>query len=104
MGHLRRHNDDLVLVFSVILLWRSTVLPTVVLCARNPGALADDDLRLISLRHQCGGFTGAWLGGVVFARTGSFDLTWKICATVGFAALGLIPAQDAPARPLARPA
>ena len=59
---------------------------------------------LIFLWHQCGGFTGARLGGVVFDRAGSFDLTWKICAAAAFAALGHIPVRDAPARPPARPA
>jgi MFS family permease len=37
--------------------------------------------------HQVGGFMGAWLGGVVFDVTGSYDLVW-----LGAIALGLIAA------------
>jgi predicted MFS family arabinose efflux permease len=37
--------------------------------------------------HQVGGFMGAWLGGMVFDVTGSYDLVW-----LGAIALGLIAA------------
>lgn len=37
--------------------------------------------------HQVGGFLGAWLGGVVFDATKSYDLVW-----IGAIALGLIAA------------
>ncbi|OGB23806.1 MAG: MFS transporter [Burkholderiales bacterium RIFCSPLOWO2_02_FULL_57_36] len=37
--------------------------------------------------HQVGGFMGAWLGGVVFDVTGSYDLVW-----LGAIGLGLIAA------------
>ena len=26
--------------------------------------------------HQVGGFLGVWLGGVLFERTGSYDVIW----------------------------
>jgi predicted MFS family arabinose efflux permease len=26
--------------------------------------------------HQIGGFLGVWLGGVLFERTGSYDVVW----------------------------
>jgi MFS family permease len=52
--------------------------------------------------HQFGSFLGAWLGGWLFDRTGSYDLAWMIAAGLGVAA-GLIhlPIDE---RPLRRPA
>jgi predicted MFS family arabinose efflux permease len=87
-------------------LWLSTVPPTVALCARNFGTgwLATI-FGLLFLAHQVGGFTGAWLGGVVFDRTGSYDLMWVICIlAAAFAALVHIPVRDGPPRALAVPA
>lgn len=88
-----------VLIFSALmgLLWLSTVPPTVALTARNHGTrwLATI-FGLIFLGHQVGGFTGAWLGGVVLDRTGSYDLMWWFCvAASAFAALVHIPIRDA---------
>jgi predicted MFS family arabinose efflux permease len=87
-----------VLLFSALmgLLWLSTVPPTVALCARNFGTrwLATI-FGLVFLGHQIGGFTGAWLGGVVFDRTGSYDLMWSISiAAAAFAALIHLPVRD----------
>ncbi|MDB5373126.1 MAG: Sugar phosphate permease [Belnapia sp.] len=77
-----------VLVFSAImgLLWLSTVPPTVALCARNFGTrwLATI-FGLVFLGHQVGGFTGAWLGGVIFDRTGSYDRMWLVAVIAAFA-------------------
>lgn len=97
-----------VLVFSALMgiLWLSTIPPTVALCARNHGTrwLATI-FGLIFLGHQIGGFTGAWLGGLVFDTTGSYDLMWSICiAASAFAALVHIPIRDALPQPAARPA
>jgi MFS family permease len=39
--------------------------------------------------HQFGSFLGAWLGGWLFDRTGSYDLAWMIAAALGVTA-GLI--------------
>jgi MFS family permease len=89
-----------VLGFSAVmgLLWLSTVPPTVALCARNFGMrwLATI-FGLVFLAHQLGGFTGAWLGGLVFDRTGSYDLMWTISIlAAGFAALVHLPVRDGP--------
>ena len=89
-----------VLVFSAAmgLLWLSTVPPTVALCARNFGTrwLATI-FGLVFLGHQVGGFTGAYLGGVVLDRTGSYDLMWTISvAAAAFAALIHLPVRDGP--------
>jgi predicted MFS family arabinose efflux permease len=97
-----------VLVFAAAMgiLWLSTVPPTVALCARNFGTrwLATI-FGLIFLSHQIGGFTGAWLGGVVFDRTGSYDLMWIISIlAAAFAAVVHIPVRDGPPKPVPVPA
>ncbi|MBK1661216.1 MFS transporter [Paracraurococcus ruber] len=97
-----------VLAFSAVMgiLWLSTVPPTVALCARNFGTrwLATI-FGLVFLGHQVGGFTGAWLGGVVFDRTGSYDLMWTICIlAAALAALLHLPVQDGPPRAVPAPA
>jgi predicted MFS family arabinose efflux permease len=33
--------------------------------------------------HQIGGFLGAWLGGIVFDRTGSYDPVWWLAILLG---------------------
>jgi MFS family permease len=97
-----------VMIFAALMgvLWLSTVPPTVALCARNWGTrwLATI-FGLVFLGHQIGGFTGAFLGGVVFDRTGSYDLMWVlgILAAV-FAALIHMPVRDGPPRAVAAPA
>ncbi|MCO6418877.1 MFS transporter [Siccirubricoccus sp. KC 17139] len=91
-----------VLIFSAAMgvLWLSTVPPTVALCARNFGTrwLATI-FGLVFLGHQLGGFTGAWLGGLIFDRTGSYDLMWSLCiAAAAFAALVHLPVRDGAAK------
>lgn len=95
-----------VLLFSAAMgvLWLSTVPPTVALVARNYGTrwLATI-FGLVFLGHQVGGFTGAYLGGLIFDLTGSYDLMWSISiAAAAFAALVHLPVRDGPA--LALPA
>ncbi len=95
-----------VLIFSALMgvLWLSTVPPTVALVARNFGTrwLATI-FGLVFLGHQVGGFAGAFLGGVIFDATGSYDLMWSLSiAAAAFAALVHLPVRD-PA-PLAAPA
>ncbi|ONG51216.1 MFS transporter [Pseudoroseomonas deserti] len=87
-----------VLAFSAVMgvLWLSTVPPTVALCARNFGTrwLATI-FGMVFLGHQVGGFTGAYLGGVIFDRTGSYDLMWLIGILAAvFAALIHLPIRD----------
>lgn len=89
-----------VLIFSAVmgLLWLSTIPPTVALMARNFGTrwLATM-FGLVFVGHQLGGFAGAFLGGYIFDRTGSYDLMWSICiAGAAFAALMHIPVKDGP--------
>lgn len=89
-----------VMVFSALMgvLWLSTVPPTVALCARNWGTrwLATI-FGIVFLGHQIGGFTGAFLGGLIYDRTGSYDLMWSFgIAAAAFAALIHIPVRDGP--------
>jgi hypothetical protein len=42
--------------------------------------------------HQIGSFMGVWLGGVLYDRTGSYDIVWYISIALGvFAALVNLP-------------
>ena len=89
-----------VMIFSAVmgLLWLSTIPPTVALTARNWGTrwLATI-FGILFLSHQIGGFTGAWLGGIIFDRTGSYDLMWIIgILAAAFAALAHMPVRDGP--------
>ena len=43
--------------------------------------------------HQVGGFLGVWLGGVVFERTGSYDVVWWLSVLFGVALGGDQPAD-----------
>ncbi|MBP0493230.1 MFS transporter [Pararoseomonas indoligenes] len=95
-----------ILVFSALMgiLWLSTVPPTVALCARLFGTrwLATI-FGLVFLGHQVGGFLGAWLPGLIYDRTGSYDAMWIISIAGGiFAALIHLPLRE-PA-PAIRPA
>lgn len=94
-----------VLVFSSAmgLLWLSTVAPTSGVIAEKFGLQWVSTLfGFTFLMHQIGAFFGAWLGGVVLDRTGSYDLMWIISlALAAFAFLVQFPIDE---RPLARTA
>ena len=44
---------------------------------------------VVFLSHQFGSFFGAWMGGIVFARTGSYDFAWGALIAIGLAAFTL---------------
>jgi len=44
---------------------------------------------VVFLSHQVGSFLGAWMGGLVYARTGSYDVAWGALIAVGLAAFTL---------------
>jgi len=93
------------MVFAIVLgfTYLSTVPPTVGLVAKLHGTRYVATLfGIVMLSHQVGGFTGAWLGGTLFERTGSYDWLWylDIMLAIG-AALIHMPIKEA-ARP--RPA
>lgn len=87
-------------IFAVVLgfTYLSTVPPTVGLVGKLHGMRYVATLfGIVMLSHQVGGFLGAWLGGEVFERTGSYDWLWyiDIMLAVG-AALIHLPIKEAP--------
>jgi predicted MFS family arabinose efflux permease len=69
------------------LLWLSTVPPTNGIVAQVFGVRY---LAMLSgftfFSHQIGSFLGAWLGGFVFDRTGSYDVVWYLSIALGIVA------------------
>jgi predicted MFS family arabinose efflux permease len=88
------------LIFAVVLgfTYLSTVPPTVGLVGKLHGVRYVATLfGLVMLSHQVGGFLGAWLGGYVFERTGSYDWLWYIDIMLAIgAALIHMPIKEAP--------
>ena len=89
--------------FFMGLLWLSTVPLTNALVAQIFGLKHVTRLSgAVFFGHQIGGFLGAWLGGVIFTRQGSYDLAWWISIALGvFAAIVCAPINE---KPLARAA
>jgi MFS family permease len=93
------------LIFAAALgvFWLSTVPPTSGLIALMFGT------RWLAMlfgfaffSHQLGGFLGVWLGGVLFERTGSYDLVWWLSILLGlFSAVINLPIIE---KPVVRPA
>ncbi len=56
----------------------------------------------VFLSHQLGSFLGVWLGGLLYDRTGSYDVVWWIAVALGiFAAVVNLPIRE---RAIVRPA
>jgi MFS family permease len=89
--------------FGMGLLWLSTVPLTNALVAQIFGLKHVSMLAgVVFLGHQIGSFCGAWLGGVIFTRQGSYDMAWWISMGLAvFAALVCAPIDE---KPLARAA
>lgn len=97
------------LIFGAVLgvLWLSTVPPTSGLIAVMFGT------RWLAMlfgfaffSHQLGGFLGVWLGGLLFERTGSYDVVWWLAILLGLlsAAINLPIIEKPVVRPAAAPA
>ena len=89
-----------VYVFSAVmgLLWLSTVPVT---NAAVAGIFGVAHLSMLSgfvfFSHQIGSFMGVWLGGLLYDRTGSYDIVWYISIVLGlFAALVNLPVRETP--------
>ncbi|NYG34455.1 MFS transporter [Sphaerotilus montanus] len=98
-----------VYLFAAVMgvLWLSTVPPTNAVVAQIFGVQYLSMLGgFVFLSHQVGSFLGVWLGGLLYDRTGSYDIVWGIAVALGvFAALVNLPVREtAIARPMAQPA
>ncbi len=80
------------------LLWLSTVPLTTGIVAQMFGLRFMATLfGIVFLSHQLGSFTGVWLGGVLYDRTGSYEVMWWAGVFFGlFAALVHLPINDSP--------
>lgn len=88
-----------VYIFSSImgLLWLSTVPPTNATVAQIFGVAHFSMLGgFVFFSHQIGSFMGVWLGGLLYDKTGSYDVVWYIAIALGvFAALVNLPVKEA---------
>jgi MFS family permease len=87
-----------VYVFASVmgLLWLSTVPVTNATVAQIFGVAHLSMLSgFVFFSHQVGSFLGAWLGGVLYDKTGSYDVVWYIAIALGiFAALINLPIRE----------
>ena len=87
-----------VYVFSAVmgLLWLSTVPPTNAIVAGIFGVQHFSMLGgFVFFSHQIGSFMGVWMGGVLYDRTGSYDIVWYLAIGLGIvAALINLPVQE----------
>jgi MFS family permease len=88
------------LTFGAVIgfLWLSTVPPTTGLVALMFGTKWLTMLAgLAFFSHQVGGFLGVWLGGILFERTGSYDVIWWLSIMLGvMSALINLPIEEKP--------
>jgi MFS family permease len=93
------------LVFGAAMgvLWLSTVPLTSGLVALMFGVRYMATLfGFVFFSHQAGAFIGVWLGGVLYERTGSYDVVWWLGVALGiFAALVHLPIRERPVERLA---
>ena len=81
-------------------LWLSTVPPTNAAVAQIFGVAHLSMLGgFVFFSHQIGSFMGVWLGGLLYDRTGSYDIVWWIAIALGVAAALLnLPVNEQPIR------
>lgn len=86
--------------------WLSTVPLTQGLIGQRYGLRYMSTLvGIIFLGHQTGSFLGAWLGGVIFDATGSYQVAWWLIIGSGvYAAVLHLPIHEAPLVLRAKPA
>ena len=89
-----------VLIFSAVMgfLWLATVPPTSGLVAVMFGTRYMALIYgIVFLGHQIGSFSGVWLGGWLFDRSGSYDMVWWLGVALGvMAAIVHWPIEERP--------
>jgi MFS family permease len=87
-----------VYVFTAVmgLLWLSTVPPTNAVVAQIFGIAHLSMLSgFVFMSHQVGSFMGAWLGGYLYDKTGSYDVVWQLTIVLGiFGVLINLPVKE----------
>jgi MFS family permease len=96
------HASALVFAGAMGFLWLGTVPLTSGIVGRIFGIRYLSMLYgIVFLSHQIGSFFGAWMAGLIFDATGSYDIAWGFAIALGlFAGLVHLPIADAPVRRL----
>lgn len=96
------HASALVFAGAMGFLWLGTVPLTSGIVGRIFGIRYLSMLYgIVFLSHQVGSFFGAWMAGLIFDATGSYNIAWGISVALGlFAGLVHLPIADAPVRRL----
>jgi len=97
-------NQTSIYIFSAAigLIWLGTVPLTNGVLASVFGVQYLSTLSgIVFVMHQIGSFTGGWLGGILFDRTGSYQIIWITAIFLSIlAALCYLPIQEKPLREL----
>lgn len=96
------HASALVFAGAMGFLWLGTVPLTSGIVGRIFGIRYLSMLYgIVFLSHQLGSFFGAWMAGLIYDATGSYDIAWGIAIALGlFAGLVHLPIADAPVKRL----
>lgn len=99
------HASALVFAAAMGFLWLGTVPLTSGIVGRIFGIRYLSMLYgIVFLSHQVGSFFGAWMAGLIFDATGSYNIAWGFAIALGlFAGLVHLPIADAPVKRM-RPA
>lgn len=96
------HASALVFAGAMGFLWLGTVPLTSGIVGRIFGIRYLSMLYgIVFLSHQVGSFFGAWMAGLIFDATGSYNIAWGFSIALGlFAGLVHLPIADAPVKRL----